>query len=58
MSKPTWTFKELPPNSKVGCCIEDCTKYADYEAAFGKKGGLFRFTLKICAFHKVMSQKP
>jgi len=40
MSRASLTYKELPPNSKKGCAVEACKKYADYEAVYGKKNGL------------------
>jgi len=53
MSK-AWKFEELPPNSKKGCGVEGCKKYADYLAVLHKKDGLFKFTLPVCAFHKLL----
>lgn len=53
MSRPKLTFSELPPKSHKGCQAEGCRKYADYEAAYGKKDGLFRFVLYVCALHKL-----
>jgi len=56
MSRARTTYKELPPKSKKGCAVKDCKKYADYEAAYGKKDGLFRFVTYLCAFHKLMAE--
>lgn len=54
MSKLRWKFVPLPSNSKSGCQVEGCKKYADYNGTYGKPNGLFQFTgFKLCAYHKM-----
>lgn len=56
--KREWTYAELAPNSKKGCQVEGCKKYADYEARYGKKTGLFRFVFYLCVWHKLEQEQP
>jgi hypothetical protein len=50
------SFHELPPNSKKGCAVDGCKKYADYEVRYQKKDGLFQFVTYVCAYHKLMAR--
>ena len=52
-ARAVWTFEELPPASKSGCTFDKCRRYADYKGTYGRPDGLFKFTVKVCAIHKL-----